>query len=120
MPSGSGDVPIDEIVGGTLLTRVTVAVDCPLEFLAVTVSVPSAGITLGAVYKPAAVTVPETTDQDVAPAAVNCSVAPSTRVTFVDAISGASSPPPELVPETGTPSVLPNTEPEFLTVTVVD
>jgi hypothetical protein len=71
-PKGSGEVPIDEIVGGTLLTSVTVAVDCPLESFAVTVSVPAAGIEAGAVYKPLAVTVPETADQLVAPAAVNC------------------------------------------------
>jgi hypothetical protein len=71
-PNGRGDVPIDEIVGGTLLTSVMVAVDCPPEFFAVTVSVPAAGIEVGAVYKPFAVTVPETADQLVAPAAVNC------------------------------------------------
>src|ERR1035438_3052958 len=39
-PRGRGEVPIDEIVGGTLLTSVTVAVDCPLEFFAATVPVP--------------------------------------------------------------------------------
>src|SRR5580698_5592149 len=44
-PSGRGEVPIEDIVGATF-TRVTVAVDCPPEFLAVTISVPPAGIAL--------------------------------------------------------------------------
>ena len=65
-------------IAGAAIVSVTAAVDCPLEFLAVTVSVPPAGIAVGAVYKPAEVTVPDTADQDVAPAALNCSVAPST------------------------------------------
>ena len=76
-------------ITGAGFARVTVAVDCPLEFFAVTVSVPPAGIALGAVYKPAEVTVPDTADHDVAPAAVNCSVAPSTTETCVGAITGA-------------------------------
>jgi hypothetical protein len=50
------------------------AVDCPAEFDAVTVSVPEAGKIPGAVYSPAEVTVPETAVQPVAPAAVNCTV----------------------------------------------
>lgn len=49
IPSGSGDVPSDEIVGATLVTRVTVAALCPVEFDAVTVSVPEGGIAAGAV-----------------------------------------------------------------------
>ena len=121
-PSGSGDVPSDEIVGGTLVTSVTVAVLCPVAFFAVTVSVPAAGITAGAVYKPVAVTVPDTAAQDVAPGAANCWVAPSTTVAFAGAITGADPPPPPppgLVPATGTTSMLPNTVPEFFTVTVV-
>src|SRR5580704_14616775 len=49
IPSGSGDVPSDEMVGATLLTRVTVAALFPVEFEAVTVSIPAAGIAAGAV-----------------------------------------------------------------------
>jgi hypothetical protein len=60
------------ITGGTLLSRLTVAEDEPAAFIAVTISVPEAGIVAGAVYKPDAVTVPETAVQLVAPGAANC------------------------------------------------
>jgi hypothetical protein len=88
-PSGSGDVPIDEITGGTLLIRVTVATLCPAVFFAVTVSVPDEGMVAGAEYNPFAVTVPDTADQAVAPAAVNCCVAPSETVAVAGEITGA-------------------------------
>ena len=58
--------------GGRFDTSVTVAADDPAALIAVTVSIPDAGIEAGAVYKPAEVTAPETAFQLVAPAAVNC------------------------------------------------
>jgi hypothetical protein len=48
-PKGSGDVPREVIAGGTLLTSVIVAALIPAEFEAVRVSVPDAGIDVGAV-----------------------------------------------------------------------
>ena len=72
IPSGKGDVPIDNTVGGTFVSSVTVAVVWPAAFDAVTVSVPDAGIDAGAVYRPAGVTVPATAVQLVAPADLNC------------------------------------------------
>ena len=122
-PSGSGDVPIDEIVGGTLLISVTVAVLCPVAFFAVTVSVPAAGITAGAVYKPLAVTVPETAAQDgragrgklLGRSEDHCSLCGCDHWSRSAATTAAG----RLVPATGTTSMLPNTVPEFFTVTVV-
>jgi len=111
-------VPIEVIAGGTLLISVAVAVDCPLEFEAVIVSFPDAGIEAGAVYKPVDDTVPATAVQVVAPAAVNCWVPPSTITGLFGEITGALTvppppPPPELVPETGIVRLFPATDPGF-------
>ena len=70
------------------MTRVTVAGDDPAAFVAVTVSVPDAGIDEGAVYKPVEVTLPETAVQVVAPGAVNCWVFVSITVTDVGEMAG--------------------------------
>ncbi len=48
-PSGSGVVPVAVTVGVTFVWSVTVALDCPAELMAVTVSVPDAGMAEGAV-----------------------------------------------------------------------
>ena len=93
-PSGSGFVPMDWIAGGTLLTSVTVAVPVPPGPFAVTVSVPEDGMVVGAVYKPAAVTVPDAAVQLVVLEAVNCWVAPRARVAVAGDTTGAGVPPP--------------------------
>ena len=71
-PRGKGEVPMETTVGGIFVVNVTVAEDEPAAFVAVTVSVPEAGMVAGAEYKPDAVTVPETAVQPVAPGAVTC------------------------------------------------
>jgi hypothetical protein len=96
-----------EIAGATLVRSVTVADDCPTELIAVTVSVPDAGISDGAVYKPAEVTVPATAAQLVAPAAVNCCVFVNMTLTdagemtggvaFVRSVTVADDCPTELI-----------------------
>jgi hypothetical protein len=63
----------------------------PDEFDAVTVSLPDAGMVAGAVYKPAAVTVPKAAAQLVAPGALNCSVPESFKVTVAGEITGAAA-----------------------------
>src|ERR1035438_3645833 len=83
MPSGNGDTPVETTVGGTLVSKVTLATDCPAAFSAVTVSAPLEGITDGAVYRPADVITPATAVQLVAPADLNCCVAP--RIRLIDA-----------------------------------
>jgi len=92
-----------EITGAPAAFSVTVATDLPAEFDAVTVSLPDAGMVAGAVYNPAAVTVPDTAVQLVAPGALNCSVPESFTVTVAGEITGAVVPPDP----TGTVKVLP-------------
>src|SRR4051812_49267039 len=99
-PSGRGDTPVAVTVGGTLVRTAMLAVDWPTELIAVTVSVPDAGITAGAVYRPVAETVPDTVVKLVAPGAVNCWVPPRITLTDTGAITGAEVvvPPPPVPP----------------------
>ena len=62
------------------MTMVTVAPAGPPGPAAVTVATPDAGQTDGAVYRPVLLTVPNVADQPVAPAEVNCCVAPRSKV----------------------------------------
>jgi hypothetical protein len=66
-----------EIVGATVLVRVTVAVADPFGPVALTETVGDPGIVAGAVYSPVALTVPAVAVQLVAPVAVNCCDAPT-------------------------------------------
>jgi hypothetical protein len=77
-----------EITGGAFGNSVTAAADFPAALIAVTVSVPDAGIVAGAVYKPADVTVPTTAVQLVAPGALNCCVPPTVTDTAEGEIVG--------------------------------
>lgn len=94
--------------------------------IAVTVSFPEDGITGGAVYRPAEVTVPATAVQLVAPGAVNCTVLVSMTLTDAGEMTGApvgpalpvGPVPPELPDPTGTVIAFPYTDEGFLTMKV--
>src|SRR4051812_28018692 len=81
--------------------RVMVALPVPEVPVAVTVSVPDAGIWLGAVYRPVELTVPVTAAQEVALLAVNCWLDPRTTCAAegVTTGAGAGAPPPDPPPE---------------------
>ncbi len=87
MPSGSGDTPVETTVGGRLVSKVMVTADCPAALIAVTVSALLEGMPEGAVYRPADVIAPATAVQLVAPADLNCCVAPRIKTYTSRAIS---------------------------------
>ncbi len=84
IPSGSCPFVPTPVIAGVGGVSVTVAVPLPLGPVAVTVSVPPAGIADGAVYRPLLVTVPYVAAHAVAPAEVNGCVAPK----FKETVSG--------------------------------
>src|SRR5271157_5546499 len=84
-PSGRGFVLMPVIVGAGGI-NVTMAVAVPLGPVADTLAAPLAVSAAGAVYKPEELTVPAVAVQEVAPAEVNCCVAPRFKETVVGAI----------------------------------
>jgi hypothetical protein len=84
IPSGNCPLEPTAVITGVGGISVTVAVPFPFGPVAVTVSVPVVGNDAGAVYRPAVVTVPCAAVQAVAPADVNCSVAPR----FTETVAG--------------------------------
>jgi len=84
IPSGNCPLEPTAVITGVGGISVTVAVAFPFGPVAVTASVPVVGNDAGAVYRPAVVTVPLVAAQTVAPADVNCCVAPR----FTEAVAG--------------------------------